>query len=150
MHDLDDLKKASLAAPDVIVAVAAEPRGSTRCVAALRRAQLYVVGLKSGGDEAAYQRLVHRDGPDVVWPLFSSWATASTFIDSCGVEDQEQFIIVPADEFLVRYDPAITRAFLNPKTPYERELWPEEARAVQEELQLRASRLTLIRPPSVK
>lgn len=139
MRGLDELKQKTLQGADPIMNIAAEPRASDRCLGALRDGHLYVLGLKSGGDEAAYNKLIHRDGADVVWPLFSSWATAKTFIRACGIEDTEQFIIVPADQFLAGYDCATMRAFINPRTAHERELWPEEARAVQDAIQLRAA-----------
>lgn len=65
-------------------------------------------------------------------------ATAREFIERCGVENPDQFLIVPADQFLLGHDPATTRVFLNPS--HERELWPEEAIAIRENLQMRASR----------
>jgi hypothetical protein len=64
-------------------------------------------------------------------------ATARAFILACGVTDTGQFLIVPADQFLLGYDLAKARLFLNPKTPHQREVWPEEATALQEAIKSR-------------
>jgi hypothetical protein len=78
MRHLDDSRRASPVSVDVVVAMATEPRGSSRCLEVLRHAQLFVIDLRAGGDEVAYQRLVHRDCADIVWPLFSWQPPASS------------------------------------------------------------------------
>jgi hypothetical protein len=110
-------------------AVAAEARGSAHFLEALQQSQLYVLALKNGGNESDYAKLVHSEEGVVVWPLFSSWASANTFIHACGVDDAEQFLIVPAGAFIMAGDVSKARLFLNPKTQYQRQLWPEEAQA---------------------
>ena len=115
--------------------MAREPRGSLRFIGALLANRLYVlaqVWRPAPDGTPCYgpydQRASHRVDGTPVLPAFSSWANAKSFLSSCGIEDADRFTIGLGNDFVLNVLRLGGRVFLNPKTPYEREVWPEEAR----------------------
>jgi len=119
--------------PDLIAAESREPRGSVRLIKALLENPIYVLGQVSrpGADgvlrsEPFDQRVFHRVDGKLVLTVFSSRGIADQFLRRCGVDTVERFAFGLGNDFVHNTFQVSGRVFLNPRSEYERELWPEE------------------------